>query len=67
MGREKGRRKHRVGLKGVLRVIEGTVGTTARMPSESLPYVGESRIAIGEPTWKALDREMVEALVGWVI
>jgi hypothetical protein len=54
-------------LKGVLRVIEGTVGTTAQMPSESLSYLGEPRIAIGEPTWKALDREMVEALVGSVI
>ncbi|HZC03667.1 MAG TPA: hypothetical protein VE844_20665 [Gammaproteobacteria bacterium] len=48
-------------------MIEGTVGTTAQMPSESLSYLGEPRIAIGEPTWKALDREMVEALVGSVI
>jgi hypothetical protein len=26
--------------------------------------MGETRLTIGEPTWKALDRESVEALVG---
>ncbi len=31
---------------------------------ERAPYLGEMRLAIGEPTWKALDREAVEALVG---
>jgi hypothetical protein len=30
---------------------------------ESAPYLGETRLTIGEPTWKALDRESVEALV----
>jgi hypothetical protein len=28
------------------------------------PYLGETRLSIGEPTWKSLDRETVEALVG---
>ncbi len=28
------------------------------------PYLGETRLTIGEPTWKSLDRESVEALVG---
>ncbi len=27
-------------------------------------YLGERRLTIGEPTWKTLDRESVEALVG---
>jgi hypothetical protein len=27
------------------------------------PYMGETRLTIGEPTWKTLDRESVEALV----
>jgi hypothetical protein len=31
---------------------------------ERAPYLGETRLTIGEPTWKTLDREMVEALVG---
>jgi hypothetical protein len=32
---------------------------------ERAPYLGgEARAWIGEPTWKALDRETVEALVG---
>jgi hypothetical protein len=31
---------------------------------ERAPYLGETRLTIGEPTWKALDRETVEALVG---
>jgi hypothetical protein len=31
---------------------------------ERAPYLGETRLTIGEPTWKSLDRESVEALVG---
>jgi hypothetical protein len=31
---------------------------------ERAPYLGETRLTIGEPTWKSLDRETVEALVG---
>ena len=31
---------------------------------ERAPYLGETRLTIGEPVWKALDRESVEALVG---
>jgi hypothetical protein len=31
---------------------------------ERAPYLGETRLTIGESMWKALDRETVEALVG---
>ena len=31
---------------------------------ERTPYLGETRLTIGEPVWKTLDRESVEALVG---
>src|SRR5215208_1446972 len=31
---------------------------------ERAPYLGETRLPIGEPTWKTLDREIVETLVG---
>jgi hypothetical protein len=31
---------------------------------ERAPYLRETRITIGEPTWKTLDRETVESLVG---
>jgi hypothetical protein len=31
---------------------------------ERAPYLGETTLTIGEPTWKTLDRESVEALVG---
>ncbi len=31
---------------------------------ERAPYLGETRLTIGEPVWKKLDRESVEALVG---
>ena len=31
---------------------------------ERAPYLGETRLTVGEPTWKALDRETVETLVG---
>ncbi len=30
---------------------------------ERAPYLGETILTIGEPTWKSLDREAVEALV----
>jgi hypothetical protein len=31
---------------------------------ERAPYLGATRLTIGEPAWKMLDRESVEALVG---
>jgi hypothetical protein len=31
---------------------------------ERAPYLGETRLTVGEPTWKTLDREAVKALVG---
>jgi hypothetical protein len=31
---------------------------------ERAPYLGETRLTIGEPVWKTLDRESVEALIG---
>jgi hypothetical protein len=31
---------------------------------ERAPYLGETRLTIGEPTWMSLDRGSVEALVG---
>jgi hypothetical protein len=31
---------------------------------ERAPYLGETRVWIGEPTWKPLDRAIVEVLVG---
>ena len=31
---------------------------------ETAPYLGETRLTIGEPAWKTLERESVEALVG---
>jgi hypothetical protein len=31
---------------------------------ERAPYLGERRLTVGEPAWKTLDRESVEALVG---
>jgi hypothetical protein len=31
------------------------------------PYLGETRLSIGEPTWKTLDRESVEALLGQAV
>jgi hypothetical protein len=30
---------------------------------ERTPYLGETRITKGEPTWKSLDRAAVEVLV----
>ena len=30
---------------------------------ERAPYMGETRLTVGEPAWKTLDRESVEALV----
>jgi hypothetical protein len=30
---------------------------------ERAPYLGETRLTIGEPTWKTIDRETVEILV----
>jgi hypothetical protein len=34
---------------------------------ETAPYLGETRLTIGEPAWKTLDRESVEALVGQAV
>jgi hypothetical protein len=31
---------------------------------ERAPYLGETRLTKGEPTWKSLDRRSVETLVG---
>ena len=31
---------------------------------ERAPYLGETRLTVGEPAWKTLDWETVEALVG---
>ena len=31
---------------------------------ERAPYLGETKLTLGEPIWKTLDREAVEALVG---
>jgi hypothetical protein len=31
---------------------------------ERAPYLGETRLTLGEPVWKPLDREAVESLVG---
>jgi hypothetical protein len=40
------------------------VGFSSYEVKERAPYLGETRLTIGEPTWKTLDRESVEALVG---
>jgi hypothetical protein len=34
---------------------------------ERAPYLGETRLTIGEPDWKTLDRQSVEALVGLAV
>ena len=34
---------------------------------ERAPYLREMRLTIGEPVWKSLDREAVEALVGQAV
>jgi hypothetical protein len=34
---------------------------------EREPYLGETRLTVGEPSWKSLDREAVEALVGQAV
>jgi hypothetical protein len=31
------------------------------------PYLGETKLTIGEPVWKTLDRESVEELVGQAV
>ena len=31
---------------------------------EKAPYLGETRLTIGEPVWKMLDRQSIVALVG---
>ena len=31
---------------------------------ERAPYLGETRLTIGKPTWNSLNRESVEALIG---
>ena len=31
---------------------------------ERAPYLGETRLTLGEPVWKTLERESVETLVG---
>jgi len=32
--------------------------------TERAPYLGEGRLSIGRPTWTALERASVEALIG---
>jgi hypothetical protein len=32
--------------------------------SERPPYLGETQLTVGEPTWKMIDRRSVETLVG---
>jgi hypothetical protein len=34
---------------------------------ERAPYLGETRLTLGGPIWKTLDREAVEALVGQAV
>jgi hypothetical protein len=34
---------------------------------ERAPYLGETRLRVGEPTWKTLDWESVEAPVGQAV
>jgi hypothetical protein len=36
----------------------------ARSSRRGHPSPGETQVTIGEPTWKTLERESVEALVG---
>jgi hypothetical protein len=31
---------------------------------ERAPYLGKTRLTVGEPIWKSLDRDSVETLVG---
>ncbi len=31
---------------------------------EKAPYLGKTRLTIGEPNWKMLDRRSVETLIG---
>jgi hypothetical protein len=31
---------------------------------ERAPYIGETRLSVGEATWKRITRSMVEILVG---
>jgi hypothetical protein len=35
-----------------------------RSSATGASYLGEMRLSLGEPTWKTLDRETVEMLVG---
>ena len=34
---------------------------------ERAPYLGETRVTMGEPSWKSLERETVEALEGQAV
>ena len=34
---------------------------------ERAPYLGETRVTMGEPSWKPLERESVEGLVGQAV
>jgi hypothetical protein len=44
--------------------FELVVFSSWEVVKERAPYLGETRLTLGEPTWKTLDRESVEALVG---
>jgi hypothetical protein len=48
---------------GASETFELVVFTSYKV-TERPPYLGETRLTIGEPTWKSLDRLAVEALVG---
>jgi hypothetical protein len=44
--------------------FELVVFSSWEVVKERAPYLGETKLTIGEPVWKELDRASVEALVG---
>jgi hypothetical protein len=51
---------------GTSETFELVVFSSYKVKERAL-YLGERRITVGEPTWKTLDRESVEALVGQAV
>jgi hypothetical protein len=49
---------------GACETFELVVFSSWEVVKERAPYLGKTRLTTGEPTWKTLDRESVEALVG---
>ncbi len=49
---------------GTSETFELVVFSSYEVMKERAPYLGEVRLTLGEPAWKKLDRESVEALVG---